>query len=496
MNPLKRLAGQTMIYGLGTIVPRFLNYAILTPFYTRIFKLGEYGAFTELYAYISVFLVILTYGLETGYFRFTESNEDPRKVYSSSLISLLTTSSLFILITILFAQPIADALLYSEHKEYIIMSAVIVAIDAFTAITFAKLRKENRGLKFALIKIINTLTIVILVFFFLYFAPAIYKKNPEGLIGYVYSPGRGLDYVFIANIIGSGLTLLLLLSEMIRVSWKFSWVLMKKILVYSLPLLIAGLAGMLNEALDKLLLKHLLRDPATALDQLGLYGANYRIAVFMTIFIQMFRYAAEPFFFTESKRKDARQLYAIVMKYFVLSALLIFLGIMLYIDIVKYFIGNKGSAYWKGLDIVPVVLIANLFYGIYLNQSVWYKLTDMTKYGAILTVIGLGVTVFVNVVFIPRFGYHASAWGHFFCYLVMNVFSFGWGQKYFKIPYNMKRLFFYIFTALGMYGISRIYADLNNFLELAMNTGLIIIFLAIVYFLEDLKKDLIIEEAK
>lgn len=452
--------------------------------------MGEYGIFTEMYAYISVFLVILTYGLETGYFRFAESSDDPKRVYSSSLISLLFTSSLFVLITTVFAQPIATMLLYEEHKEYITWSGLIVSMDAFCAITFAKLRKENKGLKFAILKLINTSVIILLVFFFLYLAPSLLKGNPQSIVRLIYNPEIGIGYVFLANIAGSGITLLLLLSEMFTIKWIFDWTVLKKILKYSFPLLIAGIAGMLNEAADKILLKHLIRDPSTALDQLGIYGANYKIAVFMTIFIQMFRYAADPFFFAEAKRANAKQLYAVVMKYYLLSALAIFLIILLYLDIIKYFIGDQSDGFWQGLDIVPVVLVANLMYGIYLNQSVWYKLNDMTRYGAILTLIGLSVTIAVNVIFIPFYGYHASAWGHFFCYLVMIISSYWLGNKYYKIPYDIKRLGFYIVLALGMYGLSRVYANMNNAMELVLNTLLILGFGTIVMLKEDVKKDL------
>jgi O-antigen/teichoic acid export membrane protein len=484
-NPIKQLAGQTAVYGLGTMVPRFLNYALLTPFYTRIFQLGEYGIVTELYAYVVVLLVILTYGMETGYFRFSVNERKKEVVYSTTLISLLVTSSLFILLVILFNQQIANLLKYSENKEYILIFALIVGIDAFSAIPFAKLRRENRGMKFALIKLINVFVIIVLVFFFLLIAPRQIAKNPQSWIANVYSPHVGVGYVFIANLAGSVISLILLLPEMLGIKLVFKKELFVKMLKYSFPLLIAGLAGTLNEALDKIVLKHLLPENVDALAQLGVYGASFKIAVVLGLFIQMFRYAAEPFFFAHAGKENAKALYAEVMKYFILSGLLIFLGISLYIEIVKHFVGPE---FWAGLGIVPIVLLGYLFYGVFVNLSVWYKINDLTKYGALLTAAGAVVTISVNVLFVPKYGYHASAWGHMLCYLTMITISYLLGRRHYKINYPYRKILFYGLLAAGLFVADKLILPGNMVLELGINTIFFLVFCVIVWVREDIKE--------
>ena len=470
------------------MVPRFLNYALLTPFYTRIFKLGEYGVVTELYAYIVVLLVILTYGMETGYFRFTESEKNKDTVFSTALISLFVTSGLFIMLVLILNQPIANALDYAENKEYIALFTMIVGIDAFTAIPFAKLRRENRGLRFAMIKLVNVSVIVLLVFCLLLFIPNILLKNPESWIRRVYSPEIGVGYVFIANLAGSVLTLILLLPEIIGTPMIFDQKLLGRMLKYSFPLLIAGLAGTINEALDKIILKHLLPDPETAMDQLGIYGAGFKIGVIMSLFIQMFRYAAEPFFFARAKEQNAKRLYADVMKYFIICGLIIFLGIEMFIEIVKYFIGPE---FWTGLDIVPVILMGYLFYGIFVNLSIWYKLNDLTRFGAILTMIGAFVTVLVNVLFVPVFGYHASAWGHFLCYFVMVIVSYFWGRAYYKVEYRLRSIGIYFIVALLLYLANVFFNPEVKLYELVINLLLFSLFIAFVWMKEDIKRVLL-----
>lgn len=483
LNPIKQLAGQTAIYGLGTMIPRFLNYALLTPFYTRIFELGEYGVVTELYAYVVVLLVVLTYGMETGYFRFATADKQKETVFSTALISLFATSFLFILLVILFNQSIADALDYSANTEYIIIFAIIVGMDAFSTIPFAKLRRENRGLRFAVIKLVNVAVIIMLVFFFLLFVPGIISRNPDSWLGKIYDPDFAVGYVFVANLAGSTITLLLLLPEIRGIKMVFSTELMRRMVQYSFPLLIAGLAGTLNEALDKMVLKHLLPDEMDAMAQLGIYGASFKIAVFLSLFIQMFRYAAEPFFFARAQDKNAKEIYASVMKYFIISGLLIFLGISLFIEIVKYFIGSK---FWAGLDVVPVILIGYLFYGIFVNLSVWYKINDLTKFGALLTIIGATVTVFVNLVFVPIYGYHASAWGHLLCYLVMVVCSYFMGKHFYRIDYPMKSIGLYGLIASAIFILDQLITIEKTPLELGFNLLLFLLFAGFIWVKENL----------
>lgn len=485
LNPIRQLAGQTAIYGLGTMIPRFLNYALLTPFYTRIFNLGEYGIVTELYAYVVVLLVILTYGMETGYFRFASSEQQKETVFSTTLLSLFLTSSLFILFIILFNQPIANLLKYSENKEYILLFAIILGVDAFSAIPFAKLRRENRGLRFATIKLINVSVIIFLVFFFLLIAPRILENNPHSWIRKIYSSGIGVGYVFIANLAGSVISLILLLPEIIGIKVIFDKKLFVKMFKYSFPLLIAGLAGTLNEALDKIVLKHLLPDNVDAMAQLGIYGASFKIAVLLGLFIQMFRYAAEPFYFARSKDENAKELYAEVMKLFVLAGLMIFLGITLFIDIVKHFVGTN---FWAGLGVVPIVLLGYLFYGIFVNLSVWYKINDLTKFGALLTIIGATVTVAVNVIFVPRYGYHASAWGHLLCYLTMVIFSYFIGRKHYPVHYPIGKILFYGAIAAALFFIDKIIQAEKTILEIGINALLFLLFGVIIWIREDIKE--------
>ena len=473
-----------MIYGMGTIVPRVLNYALLTPFYTRIFPLegGEYGVVTEIYAYMAILLILLTYGMETAFFRFSTSKEyDKKKVYNTSLMSLFITSVLFIVLVLFNAQGIANILEYSSHREYIMMFSVIVAIDAFTAIPFARLRIENKAFKFAAIKLVNVLVIVTIAFGFLYWIPQQIEKNPDTVLKSIYSPEIRVGYVFIANLCGSVVSLLLLLPHIISVQFKVDFSLLKKLLAYALPLLIAGLAGVLNDNFDKATMKFLMPDKETGIRELAIYGANYKIAVLMALFIQMFRYAAEPFFFSKAKEKNAPKLYAQVLEYFVLFCLVIFLALSLNLEILKYLIHPD---YWDALNVVPIILMAFVFFGIFVNLSVWYKLNDITKYAVYLTLAGTIVTLFINIKFIPVYGYIASAWGHFAAYLVMIVLSYFLGKKYYPVPYNIQKIAIYFILALIIFTICTVLPIKSNFLHLTVNNILMLIFVALIYFRE------------
>jgi len=487
LEQIRKLAGQTAIYGLGTIVPRFLNYALLTPFYTRIFDTGEYGIVTELYAYMVVLLVILTYGMETGYFRFASKENQPEKAYSTALGSILITSLLFILIIILFNQQIADVMKYSDRKEYILFFSLIISIDACTAIPFAKLRREERGFKFALIKIINVVVIIGLALFFYVLAPKIYSKNPNGIINLIYSPEVGVGYVFIANLVGSIVTIILLLPEILGIRIKIDKALWKKMIKYSYPLLIAGLAGTINDVVDKIVLKHLLTDQSTAMNQLGIYGAYYKIGVIMALFIQMFRYAFEPFMFANSNDKNAREIYAVVMKYFILFGLFIFLGVMFYLDIIVKLLLGKNFIVSQALGIVPIILIGYLLYGVFVNLSVWYKVNELTKYGAIITGVGALITVIINVTLVPVFGYHASAWAHIACYITMVIMSYYIGKRFYKIPYETARIIIYFVFGLALYWISKIIETDNEMINPIINTGLLILFVVVISWKEKIK---------
>ena len=480
MNPLKQLFGQTAVYGFGTIVPRLLNYVLLTPFFTRVFEVGEYGVITELYAYVVFLIIVLTYGMETGFFRFAQGKSNINEVFSTSIISLLVTSGLFIILIWIFSDNVAGLLGYASNPEYILWIAIIVGIDAFTAIPFARLRWENRALRFAMIKIAGVVLNIFLNFSFLYFIPRAGSSLPEW-IGRIYSPSIGVGYVFISNLVASIFTLILLSGTMLKMEIRFSTILWKKMLKYSFPLLISGLAGTVNEALDRILLKHLIPDQSHALEQLGIYGANYKIAVLMTLFIQMFRYASEPFYFGQATRKDASDLFAEVMKYFVLAGLAIFLAVNFYIEIFKYFI---GTSFHEGLHIVPVVLFANLLLGVFFNLSIWYKLNNLTRYGAIITMTGALITFIINWFLIPVYGYVASAWAHVVCYGSMVMISWLLGRKYYPVPYHVLRIMTYFILAIGLFAVAKITESDRIITELLKNTVLLAVFVIIVFFIE------------
>ncbi|MCD6202029.1 MAG: polysaccharide biosynthesis protein [Bacteroidales bacterium] len=451
-NPIKELAGQTVLYGLGTIVPRFLNYAILTPFYTRVLGLTSYGIVTELYAWMAVLLVVLTYGMETAYFRYASHAEKKDNIYSSSVITMAFTSAFFMIGIIIFLRPVAEIMDYANHPEYILFFSLIVAVDAFSAVPFARLRLENKGLKFGFIKLINVGIIIVLVFLYLYFIPEILKNNPESFVKYIYNEKIGVGYVFIANLAGSIVSLILVMIENKGIRLYYNKEVVRKMLLYGLPLMIAGLFGILNDSLDKIILKRFYTGDE-GLRLLGIYGANYKVAVLMTLFIQMFRYAVEPFFFRHARTKNAKPLYATVMRYYILFGFIIYLGIIINLDIVKYLIGPD---YWGGLKIVPVVLAANLLFGVFINLSVWYKINDLTRFAIVLNGAGLVMTIAINLLFIPSFGYVASAWGHVGAYVVMVSLSWYIGSKKYYISYQIKKIFihtliFVVFIATVLY---------------------------------------------
>jgi O-antigen/teichoic acid export membrane protein len=473
VKEVRKLAGQTLIYGFGTIVPRFLNYAILTFLYTRIFEKAEYGVVTELYAWMVLLQIILTYGMETGFFRFSQQKEDYEQVYSTALISLFSTSVIFVVFVFVFISPVSSFLNYSNNHDYIKMFAVILGLDAVSAIPFARLRRENRPVVFSFIKIMNVVVTIVAVIFLLKIAPGIYK-NSTGWFRTVYNPEYGVGYVFVANIIGSAVTLLLLLPFIVKIKLLFNRELWTRMIRYSFPLLIAGLSGSINDALDKVILRRMIGEK-TGLATVGEYGAGYKIAVLMALFIQMFRFAAEPFFFERAKHDNAKETYRFVMKYFIILMLIIFLFLNLYMPAMQYIL---GKSYRVSLVVVPIVSMGYLLYGIYVNHSIWYKLNDLTRFGAYIAIAGAFVTVTINLLFIPRFGYMASAWAHVASYGSMIVISFMFAQKYYRIDYKMIQQLPYFVMAVAMvvFDLSINYG--NVILRIAVNTVFIIIFIS------------------
>jgi O-antigen/teichoic acid export membrane protein len=488
MNPLKRLARETAVYGLSSIIGRLLNY-FLVPLYTRIFLPHEYGIVTELYAYASFLMVFLTFGMETTFFRFSESHIEKNKVYSTSLVPVIGLNLAFITLGILGSSFIADRLHYDHHSEYLVYFVIIVTLDAVTAIPFAKLRQQHRSLRFAALKLINIAINVTLNLFFLLLCPYLLQHGFYWIKA-VYNPSFGVGYVFLSNMIASAVGVMLLFGDIFKFKVEFDRKLFRGMLMYALPLLLAGLAGMVNETLDRILLRYLLVVPAGTANaseyimaQIGIYGANYKVSILMTLFIQTFRYAAEPFFFSHAKETNSRQLYAKVMTYFILFGLTIFLGIMLYIDVVKHFIGVK---YYPGIGIVPILLLANLFLGIIFNLSLWYKLNNKTRYGAYITIFGAVVTIAANYMLIPLMGYAGAAWATFLCYFLMMILSYFWGQKHFYIEYDLPKIAGYFLLALSIYFVSKMWHFHSQFMLLIANSVMFVAFTGLVFYKENL----------
>lgn len=474
MSEVRKLAGQTLIYGLGTIIPRFLHYAVMTPFYTRIFykELDQYGVITELYAWMAILLVMLTYGMETGFFRFAQKSGDSERVYSTAMISLLVTSLFFVVLVNVFIGPVSSVMKYNNNHDYIRMFAGIVAIDAFTAIPFARLRKENRPGVFSTIKIVNVLITICLVVFMLKIAPGIWEKS-SGWFRKAYNPDYKVGYVFVANLISSTFTLIMLLPFIFKVRFRFDTGLWYMMISYSFPLLLAGLSGIINDTLDKVILRRMIGEE-DGLAVVGKYGAGYKIGVLMALFIQMFRFAAEPFFFERANHSEAKKTYAEVMKYFIISMLAVFLFINLYITGFQYLI---AFTYREALVVVPVISMAYLLYGVYVNHSIWYKLNDMTVYAVYITFIGAVITILINVLLIPAYGYMASAWAHIASYGSMIILSFVFAEKRYKVNYSMKQYIPYFLMAVIMVLFSRYFKYPGLAAELLINTLLILIFI-------------------
>lgn len=451
------------------------------PLYVNLFAPEEYGIVTNLYAYVAFFMVFLTYGMETGFFRFASKNSDSEKVYSTALVSLFFSSFLFLVLIILLKDPLASLIKYPEHPEYILWFGFILAIDAFTAIPFARLRLNNRPVKFAVVRLINIGFNIGFNLFFLLLCPKLMENNPDSIVQWVYTPKIGVGYVFISNLLASVVTLLLLLPEIFKFSFFFDKALLQKMLNYSFPILIVGMAGILIQQIDKILIPFLIPEEQLPMKQLGIYGAAVKVAVLMNMFIQAFRYAFEPFFFSQAESKNDKNIYAEIMKYFVIFGLLIFLGMMLYIDVIKLIIPLE---YEEGFTIVPVVMLANLFFGIYFTLSLWYKLTDMTRYGAYISVLGAVISITLNFVLIPIFGYKGSAAALLTAFFIMMVVSYFLGKKYYPVPYNLKRIGTYFFVAVVIYILGLFSSSQPPIVKYPLNTLFLFGFIFTVYKLE------------
>jgi O-antigen/teichoic acid export membrane protein len=434
LSQLRALAGQTAIYGLSSIVGRLLNY-LLVPLYTRVFSPAEYGVVSEFYAYATFLMVIYSYGMETAFFHFVNRKQRHENVYGNAQFLLLCTTALFTLLLLLFSSPLSQAMGYANHPEYLRWFAWILAFDTLTTLPFARLRQQNRALRFALVKLAGIAVNIGLTLWFLWYLPSVQA---------VPVSDDGASYVFMANLVSSGVMLLLLLPQWKALRPEFDSALLREMLLYALPLMVAGFAGMINETLDRAVLKYLLPAGTNALGELGIYSACYKLSILMTLFVQTFRYAAEPFYFSQQHKENSGALFARVMNYFVLIGCVIFLGVLFYLDIIRFFI---GEAYHSGLHVVPVLLAANLCLGIYLNLSVWYKLSGKTAYGAWLSVVGAMITLSFNLWLVPIMGYTGAAWATLACYASMMVLSWLKGQTVYPIPYSLRRLGLIVATA-------------------------------------------------
>ncbi len=489
---LKKLVSQTAIYGLSSILGRFLNY-LLVPLHTAVFIPHQFGIITEMYSYVAFLVVLLTYGLETSFFRFINKDQENNKsVFSSAVFSLFVSTTVFISAAIIFSQQIADWLRYPNHNEYVIWFAIIVGLDAFGSIPLAKLRSEGKAKRFAFINMSNVLVNIVLNVFFLgYCMPHFQSGDTNWLIDTFYNPHIGVGYVFISNLIASVVKFGLMLPELWNGRKGFERPMLIKMLGFGWPLLLAGLAGIVNETIDRIMLKRMLFDElgeVATMTQIGIYGACYKVSIIITLFIQAFRYAAEPFFFAQKNESNSKEIYVKVMNYFIIVCSFIFLGVMLYIDLIKYFIPNKS--YWEGLQIVPLLLMANVFLGIYYNQSIWYKFINKTIYGAAIAIFGAILTIVINYIFIPYFGYVASAFATLICYVSMTVASYVLGQKFYPINYDLKRGLGYILGATCLYFISLFIKPENKMLLYLFNFIVLMFFIGVVYFLERPKKSI------
>ena len=474
-----------MWYGVSSIAARFLFY-LLTPYLTLKLSVDGYGDMSILYAAIPFLNVIFTYGIETAFFRFATKDEYKKDIYSTATISVLCSTSLLTALLIFSRSATAHLLRLDSHPEFITYSALIIAFDTLSTLPLAKLRLDQRPRKYALIMISKIMLQILVIYFLMSICPKLARENPNGFIATYYKPAYGVGYIIIANVCASFFAFLLLHKEFFAFEFKFNKKVWTTIMIYSMPLLIAGFGGMINETFDRIMLSWLapVKSITAAKDQVAIYSACYKLSILITLFIQAFRMGAEPFFFKQAEGQNPQKVYARVMKFFVITITTMFLVVSLYIDIWKYFLSTdpeKLKIYWTGLKVVPILLLANMFLGIYYNLSIWYKLTHKTIAGAYITIIGAAITLIINYFFIPYFGYMACAWATFSCYGSMMVISFLWGQKDYRIPYAWRKLCAYIIIVVFLFLIHRSFihyftGTLVNFISATFLLGLYIWF--------------------
>ena len=481
MGQIKSLAKDTAIYGISSILGKMLNYLLVPLFTYKLASTSEYGIVTNVYAYVAFMVVVLTFGMETGFFRFVNKKEEykPMEVFSTSLISVGLVVVAFLVLAITFLQPITGFInsFNPDSKatifdHYLLMMIIVVSMDALSSIPFAYLRYQQKPIRFVILKMLFIVLYMLLCFFFLVICPVIHNNNPD-LIAWFYNPNYGVGYILISNLIATSIQTCCLFLELKDFKCMFNKTLLNKMLHYCFPLLILGIAGIFNQIADKILFPFLYPDKEAAMGELGIYGGCFKIAVIMVMFTQAFRYAYEPLVFARHKEKDNKKAYSEAMKYFIIFGLFIFLGVAFYIDIIKYYI---EPSYHEGLFVVPIVMIAELFFGIYFNLSFWYKLTDKTYWGAIFSIIGCAVIVILNILFIPQYGYVACAWASFVGYLLIMLLSYFIGQRQYKIDYDLRSFFFYSILAMVLFALgTRVEID-NIVLRLLYRTGLLAVY--------------------
>ncbi|MFA6830981.1 MAG: polysaccharide biosynthesis C-terminal domain-containing protein [Bacteroidaceae bacterium] len=477
MSKLTSLAKDTAIYGVSSIVGRFLNY-LLVPLYTTqlVASGGGYGIVTNVYSYVALLLVILTYGMETGYFYFANNKDnDSKQVYGTSLVSLASTSISFFLLVLIFLNPIADTLGYSAHPEFIVIMSFVVAMDAFMALPFSNLRFEKRPIRFAAFKIFFIVCSITFNLFFLLGCPWLMEHAPA-TINWFYDPNYKVGYIFIANLIATSLQLLVFIPHLIHTHWSFSRQLFNRMLRYSFPILILGIVGILNRTIDKMLFPYIYPDRAEAMVQLGIYGACVKVAMIMAMLLQAFRYAYEPFVFGQKKTGDeaAKKTYSDAMKYFLIFSLLAFLCVVCYIDLLRYLISPD---YWKGLRVIPIVMVAEMLVGVYFNLSFWYKLIDKTSWGAYFSLAGCIVIIAGNFLLVPTYGYMGSAWSSVAGYTVITLLSYFVGQHYYPINYPLRSIAIYISMTVVIFTCYQFIAINNLLLSVFVKSLLLVPFI-------------------
>lgn len=486
MAGIKSLAKDTAIYGLSSIVGRFLNWC-LVPLYTYVFPRDEYGEVSYLYSFTAVALVILNYGMETGFFRFANKEKDPMKVYSTALISLAVTSLAFIIMMSIFISPVADFMLLPDSKLFIWLLAVTVGIDAFTNLPFAYLRFKNKALRFAGIKCGNVLINITLNIFFILICPKIAASGAAWLIDWFYTPlggaGFGIGWIFLANIISTLCVLMMLLPQVINVRYTFDAPLLRKMLAYSWPLLVLGVAGILSQNMGQMLIPYLFKgNEQEAQAMVGVYSANMKIALVMVMFTQAFRYAYEPFIFAQAKGENNNKdrAYCDAMKFFIIFGLLIFLGVMFFLPVLRRFI---SPAFWEGLQVVPVMMVAELCFGIFFNLSIWYKLTDRTRWGMYFSLAVFAMMLILNIWLVPAIGipdgYMGSAWAALISYFIIMVVSYFVGRRYYPLDYQLGRIAGYTALAAIFYFAGKLLPETGSLaLTYSLRTLLLLIYTA------------------